>query len=162
MFKQFYLCLSVAFVVQPVFGQDREPKTIEIRGDRVPVEAAQLTTIWLFPEDYVGTRIRLHGFLLEAENVEFFPELNGYLFSCEPTIYGRAKAIHPHVGNASFLSQEKLNFFCSRADGQRLRQLFKKNSTESAIMVDMVLEVKQKDGKYFGTVTLLQPQSVKE
>ena len=124
-------------------------RTIEIRGDRRPSEAEKLNAIWLYPEDYVGKTIRLKGFLFEPENFEYFPDQNGYLFSCEPVVYGRNNAFHAHVGNATFLSREKLNFFCSTAEGQRIRQLFKQHLGEIALPIEVVLEIRKRNELYF-------------
>jgi hypothetical protein len=162
MTKTLWIFLSWALLLLPAAAQELSGRTIEIKGDGRPAEAARLSAIWLYPEDYEGKSIKLHGFLLEAENFEYFPEQNGYLFSCEPVIYGRNNAFHAHVGNATFLSQEKLNFLCSTADGQWIRRLFKQHPDEWAITVDITLKVEKREGKYFGTVTSFKPKNVTE
>ena len=159
------LLVSCLVAFCPAAGQAQAPagnavpnEVLEIRGDRKPAEAEKLSAIWLYPEDYLGKRVKLQGFIFEAENFEYFPEQNGYLFSCEPVIYGRNNAFHVHVGNATFLSREKLNFFCSTAEGQRIRQLFKTHPDELAVPANVVLEIRQRDGIYFADLISFAPK----
>ena len=152
----------LALLLRLATAQEPASQTIEIRGDGRPSEAAKLSAIWLYPEDYEGKTIKLYGFLFEAENFEYFPELNGYLFCCEPVVFGRNNAFHAHVGNATFLSREKLNLFCSTADGQRIRRLFKEHQGEVAMPGEVVLEVKKRDNVYLGIVSSFQPKNLTE
>ena len=143
-------------------GQSATAETIEIRGDRKPSESEKLVSIWLFPEDHNGKRLTLKGFIFEPENFEYFPDLNGYLFSCEPVNLGRNNAFHAHVGDATFLSREKLNFFCSTADGQRIRQLFKQHQGEIAIPASVELVIRRRDGCYFADLITFTPHHESE
>jgi hypothetical protein len=151
-------CVGMSLAARAQAPADRQSeKVLDIRGDRRPSEAEKLNAVWLYPEDYIGQTIRLRGFLFEPENLEYIPDQNGYLFSCEPLIYGRNDAYHAHVGNATFLSQEKLNFFCSTADGRRIRQLFKEHQGEIAMPAEVLLEVRQRNGLYFGDLVSFTP-----
>jgi len=60
------------------------------------------------------------------------------------------------------MSREKLNFFCSTAEGQRLRRLFKQHTDEWAVAADVVLEVKKRDGMYFGEIVSFSPTYLPE
>jgi hypothetical protein len=150
------LCVSLSR------GQEPAGRAIEIKGDGRPAEAEQLVAIWLYPEDYEGKMIKLHGFLFEPENFEYFPDENGYLFSFEPANLGRDKSVHPHVGNATFLSREKLNFFCSTSDGQRIRRLFKHHQANQVIAADVELKVEKRNYVYLGVVTSFKPTKLAE
>ena len=142
-----------------VWAQEPTGPMLEIRGDGRPAQAEKLFKVWLYPEDYVGTTIKLHGFLFEPQNFEYFPEQNGHLFCCEAVIHKRDSDYHTYVGNATFLSQDKLNFFCTTADGQRIRELFKTRPAYLALAADVVLEVQRRDHLYFGVVTSFKPDS---
>ncbi|MFM2095403.1 MAG: hypothetical protein RIS70_2527 [Planctomycetota bacterium] len=142
-----------AAVPPPPEKETNHPQVIEVNGNGNAKEAAKLWEIWLNPEEYEGRIIRLRGFIYEPENFEYFPDQNGYLFTLEPLIYGRNNSKHAHVGYSTFLSHEKLNFFCTTADGQRIRRLFKNHSGEHAIAADVELEVRKTNGIYFGMVT---------
>lgn len=139
-------------------GEAAAAETTEIRGDRKPAESEKLVSIWLYPEDHVGKRLALKGFIFEPEDFEYFPDLNGYLFSCEPVNLGRNNAFHAHIGSATFLSREKLNFFCSTADGQRIRQLFKQHQGEVAIPASVIVEIRNRDGCYFADLISFTPR----
>ena len=154
--------LILLLCAPPLVGEDSVGRTIVIRGDGRPSEAAKLSSIWLYPEDYDGVTIKLYGFIFEPESFEYFPDLNGYLFACEPVVYGRSNAYHPHIGNATFLSREKLNFFCSTADGQRIRRLFKEHPGEVALPAEVVIEVKRQDNVYLGALKSFQPRNATE
>ena len=130
-----------------------DSQVIEVNGNGNAKEATTLSTIWLNPEDYEGRTIRLRGFIFEPENFEYFPDHNGYLFTLEPVIYGRNNSKHAHIGYATFVSYEKLNFFCSTGDGQRIRRLFKHHANEHALAADVELEVRKINNIYFGVVT---------
>jgi hypothetical protein len=133
-------------------------KTLAIRGDRKLAEAEQLHAIWLYPEDYLGKTLTLEGFIFEPENFEFHASLNGYLFACEPVLYARNNAFHAHVGNPTFLSPEKLNFFCSTTEGRRIRELFKQHQGEVAMPARVVVEIRQRDGVYFADLISYTPR----
>jgi hypothetical protein len=154
--------LTLVLCAPPIFGEEPADRTITIRGDGRPAEAAKISSIWLYPEDYEGITLKLYGFIYEPENFEYFPELNGYIFSCEPVVAGRNNAFHAHIGNANFLSREKLNFFCSTADGQRIRRMFKERPGEVALPAEVVIEVKRRDNVYLGVVKSFEPRNATE
>jgi hypothetical protein len=66
------------------------------------------------------------------------------------------------VGNATFLSRKKLNFFCSTEEGERLRQSFKANPTEIATPANVVLKITQRNGYYFADLISYTPKSGKK
>jgi hypothetical protein len=148
--------LSFLLLSSILVGQEPSPGTIEIYGNRL-ADAEKLIAIWLYPEDYENKTIRLYGYLFEPQNFEYFSDLNGYLFQCEPVIYGR-RAFHPHVGNATFLSREKLNFFCTTAQGQYVRQLFKEHQGdqhhegEFGLPSEVVLKVEKRNNVYLAVL----------
>jgi hypothetical protein len=142
---------AVAFAQRP-------EQVVTIRGDREPEESEKLVQIWLYPEDHEGLTIKLQGFIFEPEYFEYFPDINGYLFSCEPVNLARNNAFHAHVGNATFLSREKLNFFCSTADGQRIRQLFKERPGEIAMPAEVVIEITRRDYLWLGVLKSYTPR----
>lgn len=142
-----------AVVPPPPEKELQDPKIIEVNGNGNAKEAEKLWTIWLNPEEYEGRIVRLRGFVFEPENFEYFPDHNGYLFTLEPLTYGRNNSKHAHVGYATFVSQEKLNFICTTGDGQRIRRLFKYHAKEHALAADVEFEVRKTNNIYFGVVT---------
>lgn len=159
-------CIGVLFLLLPLtspsLAQESSASVLEIRGDSGPSEAEKLVAVWLYPEDYEGKTIKLRGFMFEPENFEYFPDENGYLFSIEPVNLGRNDAYHSHVGNATFLSREKLNFFCSTSDGQRIRRLFKQHQGKLAIAADVELKVEKRNYLYLGVLTSFKPTTTAE
>jgi hypothetical protein len=152
--NKYWAILLVTIVLPPAAGAQEPAKdSIEINGNWHPSEVSRLERIWLYPEDYEGKIITLTAFLFKPENFEYFPEHDGYLFCCEPAIFGRHLNVNPYIGNATFLSREKLNFFCTKSDGQLVRQRFKESSRNLPVLADIVLEVKKRNGVYFGVVT---------
>jgi hypothetical protein len=158
--------MKVCFLV-PIFAavlsavaiaQDSVP--LDIHGDRL-ADADKLSSIWLYPEDHEGKTIRLYHFCFEPENFEYFPEVNGYLFSCEPVAYGR-DSVHPHVGKSDFLSREKLNFFCPTAEGQRIRRLFKERQGEVALPAEVVIQIEKRNEIYLGVLVSYKPRSAEQ
>ena len=154
--------IFLALLTPLTAAEDPDAKTIDIRGDKSALESNKISSVWLYPEDYEGKTIRLYGFLFEPENFEYFPDLNGYLFSFEPVLYARNNSYHVHVGNSTFMSREKLNFFCSTADGQRIRRLFKEHQGDVAMPAEVVIEVKQRDYVYLGILKSYKPRNVTE
>jgi hypothetical protein len=122
----------------------------------------KLERIWLFPEDYEGKTVTLRAFLFKPENFEYFPEHDGYLFCFEPAIFGRHLNVNPYIGNPTFLSREKLNFLCTKADGQLVRRLFKESTRSLPIMADVTLDVKKRNGLYFGVVSAFRQRGARE
>ena len=159
-------CWPILFatIVLPLVATAQEPakETIEINGNAHPLEVAKLERIWLFPEDYEGKTVTLRAFLFKPENFEYFPEHDGYLFCFEPAIFGRHLNVNPYIGNPTFLSREKLNFLCTKADGQLVRRLFKESSRSLPVMADVTLEVKKRNGFYFGVVSAFTPRGARE
>lgn len=150
-------CWAILFAMTSLlpFAGAQEPAKdmIEINGNWHPAEVAKLERIWLYPEDYEGKTIALKGFLFKAEDFEYFPEHEGYLFCCEPAVFGRNLNVHAYIGNATFVSREKLNFFCTKADGQLVRKLFKESARELPVSADFVLQIQKRNGIYFGVVS---------
>ncbi|MCU0878582.1 MAG: hypothetical protein MUF06_12425 [Pirellulaceae bacterium] len=161
----FPIVVGVATLLPVLLGA-QEPKpaarVLEVWGDRLPVETGKLEAVWLYPEDYEGYTIKVRGYIYEPQNFEFFPDLNGYLLSFEPVILGRSGTYHAHVGKCDFLSREKLNFFCTTAEGRRIREIFKKNPGESAIPSEVVFEVRKRDGIYFADLISFTPRHTRE
>jgi len=145
--------LALILLASAVSAQERAGEIIEINGNWHPSEVSKLEKIWLYPEDYEGKSVRLKGFLFKPEDFEYFPEHDGYLFCCEPAVFGRNLNVHAYIGNATFLSREKLNFFCTKADGQLVRKLFKERASDLPVSADFVLQVQKRNGAYFGVVT---------
>ena len=142
--------LSAALFVAAAHGQVPEAPKIDIRGDRL-ADAEKMTAIWLYPEDHVNQTMRLSKFLFEAENFELHPDTNGYLFSFEPVIYGRLMD-HPHIGNCNRVSPLKLNFWCSTAQGERIRKLFKNGGGQYAMPAEVNLKIEKRDNGYFAAL----------
>jgi hypothetical protein len=153
--KNNYAAILLAMFLLPQFAaaQDTPKDTIEINGNWHPAEVTKLERIWLYPEDYEGKTVILRGFLFKAENFEYFPEHDGYLFCCEPAVFGRNLSVHALIGNATFVSREKLNFLCTKADGQLVRKLFKESARDLPVSGDFVIEIKKRNDIYFGLVT---------
>jgi hypothetical protein len=82
-------------------------------------------------------RPSLHGYLFEAENFEYFPEQNGYLFLRASRTRSEQR-ISLACWQCDVLSQEKAQFLQTTSDGQR--RLFKQHPQELAINADVVLE----------------------
>lgn len=158
----FVAALPLAAQQPPISDKNANDQSLEIKGNGNAKDAAQLEKIWLYPEDHLGQRIRLRGFLFEPDHFEYFPDHNGYLFSLEPLIYGRNNSMHAHIGNSHFVSHEKLNFFCTTADGQRIRRLFKSHANEVAIAADVELEVRKVNEIFFGHVLSFKPVKLPE
>jgi hypothetical protein len=147
----------VALLTSLSAAQEAAQSTIDVHGDQL-ADAEKMVSIWLYPEDYESKTIRLYHFCFEPENFEFFPDINGYLFSCEPAVYGR-NSIHPHIGRSQFLSREKLNLFCSTSEGQRIRQLFKERQGDVAMPAEVVLRIEKRDYIYYGVLVSYKPQA---
>jgi hypothetical protein len=156
------ICFLIATctIVFTAVSTAQEVAPIEIYGDRL-ADAEKLNSIWLYPEDYEGKTIRLYRFCFEPENFEYFPELNGYLFSCEPVAYGR-DSVHPHVGKSELLSREKLNLFCSTAEGKRIRSMFKERQGEVALPAEVVITIEKRNDVYFGNLVSYKPRSLEQ
>jgi len=156
------ILFATAFLPLVAGAQEPASGSIEINGNAHPQEVEKLERIWLFPEDYEGKTVTLRAFLFKPENFEYFPEHDGYLFCFEPAIFGRHLNVNPYIGNPTFLSREKLNFLCTKADGQLVRQLFKESSRSLPVMADVTLGVKKRNGFYFGVVTAFTPRRARE
>ncbi len=151
--KYWAILLATILLPQISGAQDAAKDAIEINGNWHPAEVTKLERVWLYPEDYEGKTITLRGFLFKAENFEYFPEHEGYLFCCEPAVFGRNLNVHAMIGNPTFVSREKLNFFCTKADGQLVRKLFKESARDLPVSGDFVLQVQKRNGIYFGVVS---------
>jgi hypothetical protein len=152
--NKYWPILVVTILSPPAIGAQEPAKdAIEINGNWHPSEVSKLERIWLYPEDYEGKTVTLRSFLFRPADFEYFPEHDGYLFCCEPAVFGRNLNVNASIGNATFLSREKLNFFCTKADGQRVRKLFKESAGDLPVSADFVLEIQKRNGIYFGVVT---------
>jgi hypothetical protein len=150
------ICLAVA-LVSTANAQVPTSPTIDIRGDNLP-DMDKLSTIWIYPEDYEGKTIRLSKMLFEVENFEFHPQVKGFLFSFEPVILER-KAFHPHIGNCNFLSHVKLNFYCSAAQGEQIRQMFKGRQDAFGMPTEVMLKVEKRDNVFLGVLVSFTPRN---
>lgn len=160
--KRWLILLATIFLPPAIGAQEPAKDVIEINGNWHPAEVTKLERIWLYPEDYEGRTVALRGFLFRPEDFEYFPEHDGYLFCCEPAVFGRNLNVNAYIGNATFLSREKLNFLCNKSDGQLVRRLFKESSHDRPVSADIVLEVIKRNGIYFGKVTSFTHKSARK
>ncbi len=58
-----------------------------------------------------------------------------------------------HDRQCDIRESRNLNFFCTKADGQLVRKLFKESARDLLVSGDFVLQVQKRNGIYFGVVS---------
>lgn len=133
---------------------------VEIPGSGKPSENARLADVWLNPEKYVGQVLRLRGWVLEPQYFEYIPEQSGYLFSVAPRQLASHMPAPPRFGHATYLSREKLNFFCWTGEGQRISRMLKLAATGGVLTVDIDLTIEIRNDIYFAIVTAIEATQI--